>query len=63
MKGLVVTRNAEGSISRVANPRVAVYGQPLDPQQGETKGTILLQKAQELLDYTKSEVTPPHRRA
>lgn len=55
LKGLIVTRGAEGSITRVEKPRVACYGQPLDPQQGETKGTILINKAQELLDYTKSE--------
>nr|AAD34470.1 chaperonin-containing-TCP1 theta subunit [Tetrahymena pyriformis] len=54
-QGLIITRNAEGSITRVSNPKVAVYSCPLDTQQAETKGTVLIQNAKELLNYTKSE--------
>lgn len=31
INGLVVNRAAEGSITRVVNPKIAVYGTPLDP--------------------------------
>jgi len=31
MSGLIVQRNAEGTIQRVSNPRVAVFNAPLDP--------------------------------
>ncbi|KAL4512322.1 hypothetical protein ABPG72_005324 [Tetrahymena utriculariae] len=54
-QGLIITRNSEGSITRVTNPKVAVYSCPLDTQQAETKGTVLIQNAKELLNYTKSE--------
>lgn len=55
MHGLVITRNAEGSITKMTNPKIAVYGAALDPQQGDTKGTILIKNATELKNYTKSE--------
>ena len=31
MRGLVVMRNVEGSIHKIVNARIAVYGCPLDP--------------------------------
>lgn len=52
---MVVKRGVEGTISRVAKPVVAVYHCPLDTVQGETKGTILIKNASELLSYTKGE--------
>lgn len=55
VRGLVVTRNAEGSITKVTKPKVVVYGCPLDPNQGDTKGTVLIKNANELLNYSKSE--------
>jgi T-complex protein 1 subunit theta len=55
MSGLIVSRNAEGTIQRVTNPKVAVYNAPLDPQSADTKGTVLIKNADELLNYTKSE--------
>ena len=55
LHGLMVTRNAEGSINYFKNPKIAVYGSPIDTQASETKGTILIKNADELLNYTKSE--------
>jgi len=52
---MVVGRKAEGSINRVVKPRVAIYACPLDTQQSDTKGTVLLKTAKELMNYTKSE--------
>lgn len=36
-------------------PRIAVYSCPLDTQQADTKGTVLIQNATELLNYSKGE--------
>lgn len=55
LHGLMVTRNAEGTITRVVKPKVACYSQPLDPQQGDTKGTVLIKNANDLLNYSKTE--------
>jgi T-complex protein 1 subunit theta len=55
LHGLIVTRNAETSINYFSKPKIAVYGQPLDTQASETKGTVLIKNANELLNYTKSE--------
>jgi len=52
---MVVGRKAEGSINRIVKPRVAIYACPLDTQQSDTKGTVLLKTAKELMNYTKSE--------
>ncbi|EGR34619.1 hypothetical protein IMG5_005740 [Ichthyophthirius multifiliis] len=54
-QGLIIQRSSEGSITHVTNPKVAVYSCPLDTQQSETKGTVLIKNANELLNYTKSE--------
>lgn len=32
INGLIVTRNSEGSINRLENPKIAIYNAPLDPQ-------------------------------
>ena len=55
IQGLVVTRNSETSIERVVNPKICVFGSPIDTQAAETKGTVLLKKAEDLLNYSKSE--------
>jgi T-complex protein 1 subunit theta len=53
--GIVVQRQSETSIHKVANAKVAVFNTPISMNEGETKGTILIHNAEELLDYTKSE--------
>lgn len=55
VRGLVVTRNSEGTIKSVQKPKIAVYGCPVDAIQSDTKGTVLLKNANDLLNYTKSE--------
>ena len=55
MSGMVVKRGVEGSIDRMAKPRIAVYSCPLDTMYGETKGTVLISNANELLNYSKGE--------
>ncbi len=55
MSGMVVKRNVEGSVERMAKPRIAVYSCPLDTMYAETKGTVLISNANELLNYSKGE--------
>ncbi len=55
MSGMVVKRNVEGSIDSMTKPRIAAYSCPLDTQYCETKGTVLIKNANELLNYTKGE--------
>ena len=55
LSGFMIKRNAEGSIDRMVKPRIAVYSCPLDTMYQETKGTVLIQNANELLNYTKGE--------
>jgi len=37
------------------NPKIAVYSCPLDPDNADTKGTVLIKNADDLLNYTKGE--------
>lgn len=55
MSGMVIKRGVEGTISRVSKPKIAVFSCPLDTVQGETKGTVLIKNASELLNYSKGE--------
>jgi len=55
LRGLVVTRSPEGQVHHVANAKVAVYNCPLDPQHSDTKGTVLISNAAELVEYNLGE--------
>ena len=55
MKGLVIVRNVEGSITKCEKCNVAVYNCPLETQGAETSDQIVFKTADELLNYTKSE--------
>lgn len=55
VQGMVLKRNVEGSITRKENCKVAVYGQGFDTAGPETKGTVLIKDADELLNYAKTE--------
>lgn len=55
IKGMVVVRHIEGSVTKVENCKVAVFNCPLDTIGAETKDTVLFKSAEELLGYTKSE--------
>jgi T-complex protein 1 subunit theta len=54
-KGMVLSRPAEGKVKHVKNAKVAVYNCPLDPQQSDTKGTVLIKSATELKSYSRGE--------
>ncbi len=55
LKGMVISRDAEGFIKRATNAKVAVYGCGIEAAATEAKGTVLLKNADELLNYNKSE--------
>jgi T-complex protein 1 subunit theta len=53
--GMVCLRGSETSINDVKNAKIAVFNTSIEMQQGETKGTVLLKSADELMTYTKGE--------
>ncbi|GMT33251.1 hypothetical protein PFISCL1PPCAC_24547 [Pristionchus fissidentatus] len=55
MSGMVFKRGAEGEVKRAKNARVAVFTCPFDLTQTETKGTILIDNADELQGYAAGE--------
>ncbi|KAF2001627.1 T-complex protein 1 [Amniculicola lignicola CBS 123094] len=55
VKGMVFAREPEGIIKKASKARVGVYSCPVDISQTETKGTVLLHNAKEMMDFTKGE--------
>jgi T-complex protein 1 subunit theta len=55
VRGMVFGREPEGIVKNAKKAKVAVYTCGLDISQTETKGTVLLKKADELLDFTHGE--------
>ena len=55
VKGMVFGREPDGSVKKANNARVGVYTCPIDISQTETKGTVLLHNAKEMLNFTKGE--------
>jgi T-complex protein 1 subunit theta len=56
IKGMVFPREPEGHVKHLnARAKVAIYTCPIDILTTETKGTVLLHNAQEILDFSKGE--------
>ena len=53
--GMVVDRPPMGTITSVESPKIACYNCPFDISGGETKGTVLIKNASDLLNFSKSE--------
>lgn len=53
--GMAVARGASGVENHKEKAKVAVYANGIDLQSTETKGTVLLNNAEELMNYTKGE--------
>jgi len=53
--GMIFLRDAVTTISHVKDAKIAVYSCPFDIQTTETKGTVLITNADELLNFSKSE--------
>lgn len=55
MSGMVVSREPEGAIKKIQNARIAVFACPIDISMTETKGTVLLRNANDMLNFGKAE--------
>lgn len=55
LQGMVFKRAVEGDVTKAENCKIAVYSCPMDIMQTETKGTVLIKTAQDLLDLSKGE--------
>ncbi|KAF9520911.1 hypothetical protein BS47DRAFT_1323452 [Hydnum rufescens UP504] len=55
VRGMVFGREPEGIIKKALNAKVAVYTCGIDISQTETKGTVLLKNAEEMLNFTTGE--------
>lgn len=55
MLGMVFKKGVEGSIRKMEKANVAVFSCPFDLTQTETKGTVLINSAKELLNFGKGE--------
>jgi T-complex protein 1 subunit theta len=52
---MVVLRGSETTIHDIRNAKIAVFNTSIEMQQGETKGTVLLKSADDLMNYTRGE--------
>ncbi|WRT64145.1 T-complex protein 1, theta subunit [Kwoniella shivajii] len=55
VRGMVFGREPEGVVKNATKAKVAVYTCGLDISQTETKGTVLLKKADDLLSFSRGE--------
>ncbi|KAK9899462.1 T-complex protein 1 [Cystobasidium minutum MCA 4210] len=55
VRGMVLGREPEGTLKKATNAKVAVYTSGIDVAQTETKGTVLLKNADELLNFSTGE--------
>lgn len=54
-RGMGRSADIVGIVKKATKAKVAVYTCGLDISQTETKGTVLLKKADELLNFTRGE--------
>ncbi|KAG0719053.1 T-complex protein 1 subunit theta [Chionoecetes opilio] len=55
IQGMVFQRTVEGSVTAKEKAKVAVYSCPFDVTTTETKGTVLIQSADELAKFSRGE--------
>lgn len=55
VKGMVFPKEPNGSVKKATKAKVGVYSCAIDISQTETKGTVLLHNAKEMLDFTRGE--------
>jgi T-complex protein 1 subunit theta len=55
VKGMVFARQPDGTVTNATKAKVGVFSCPVDISQTETKGTVLLHNAKEMMDFTKGE--------
>jgi T-complex protein 1 subunit theta len=57
VKGMVFPKEPNGSVKKAKSAKVGVFACPIDISVTETKGTVLLHNAKEMMDFTKGEET------
>ncbi|CAK8672365.1 unnamed protein product [Clavelina lepadiformis] len=55
INGMLFIRECESDLNSVKNANIAVYSCPFDMLNTETKGTVLIKNAKELLDFSAGE--------
>ncbi|KAI0911909.1 T-complex protein 1 subunit theta [Ustulina deusta] len=55
VKGMVFPKEPDGSVKKAKKARVGVYSCAIDISQTETKGTVLLHNAKEMMEFSKGE--------
>ncbi|CAG8449709.1 14263_t:CDS:10 [Acaulospora colombiana] len=55
VKGMVFGREPEGVVTKALKAKIGVFTCSLDTAQTETKGTVLIHNAQEMMNFTKGE--------
>ncbi|CAG9856482.1 unnamed protein product [Phyllotreta striolata] len=55
VQGMVFKRQVEGEITKAEQAKVAVYSCAVDIMQTETKGTVLIKTADELMNFSRGE--------
>ncbi|KAI6043473.1 chaperonin Cpn60/TCP-1 family [Pisolithus marmoratus] len=55
VQGMVFGREPEGEVKKATKAKVAVFTCPIDITQTETKGTVLIRNADEMLNFTRDE--------
>lgn len=55
VNGMVFKRQVEGDVTKVKDAKLCVLSCPLDSMATETKGTVLIKNADELMNFSKGE--------
>lgn len=55
VRGMVFGREPEGTVKKAKKAKVGVFSCPIDTSQTETKGTVLLKNAKEMMDFSTGE--------
>ncbi|XP_077448911.1 T-complex protein 1 subunit theta isoform X1 [Stigmatopora argus] len=55
LHGMVFKKEVEGDVTSVKDAKIAVFSCPFDCMVTETKGTVLIKNAKELMDFSKGE--------
>ena len=55
MRGIVVQRDVEGTVSDVTGAKIAIFSCGIETSGTEAKGTVLINNATELMNYNKGE--------
>lgn len=55
LKGMVLKREVEGTVSKASKAKIALYSCPIDITATETKGTVLIKTAEELKSFSRGE--------